>query len=438
MSLLRTLPTRRPARRTAGTLVALAATASLAACSTPAASPGVDDDTAAASPGVTDDTVTIGTHTPLTGPAAAGYSSISAAASAYFDYLNDNGGIHGRSIEYVVKDDAYNPATTQTVVRELVQEDQVLAVVNGLGTPTHSAVLDYLDENGVPDLFVASGSPAWHDAEAYPWTFAFNADYITEGKVLAHHAHETAAADAVYCVLGQDDDFGTDFAAGLTTVLGDLASTQTYAVSNQDVTAQIGAMQAAGCTVNFLATVNGFTALALGTAAKMGYRAQWLASSSGGDHPTLLGYLGQEVGPALLEGLVSTNYLPFSDDDPWVELFRRINDEYNDGAPFTGNTIYGMSVAYTFAEALARAGEDPTRESLVDALESGDVVGNGILPLEFGADSHRAFGGVGITVVEGGVQDYVGEVWTTDTGDGEVVRFDGEPVVLANEGIPQT
>lgn len=382
MSLLRTLPTRRPARRTAGTLVALAATASLAACSTPAASPGVDDDT-----------VTIGTHTPLTGPAAAGYSSISAAASAYFDYLNDNGGIHGRSIEYVVKDDAYNPATTQTVVRELVQEDQVLAVVNGLGTPTHSAVLDYLDENGVPDLFVASGSPTWHDAEAYPWTFAFNADYITEGKVLAHHAQETAAADAVYCVLGQDDDFGTDFAAGLTTVLGELASTQTYAVSNQDVTAQIGAMQAAGCTVNFLATVNGFTALALGTAAKMGYRAQWLTSSSGGDHPTLLGYLGQEVGPALLEGLVSTNYLPFSDDDPWVELFRKIND---------------------------------------------DVVGNGILPLEFGADSHRAFGGVGITVVEGGVQDYVGEVWTTDTGDGEVVRFDGEPVVLANEGIPQT
>lgn len=382
MSLLRTLPTRRPARRTAGTLVALAATASLAACSTPAASPGVDDDT-----------VTIGTHTPLTGPAAAGYSSISAAASAYFDYLNDNGGIHGRSIEYVVKDDAYNPATTQTVVRELVQEDQVLAVVNGLGTPTHSAVLDYLDENGVPDLFVASGSSTWHDAEAYPWTFAFNADYVTEGKVLAHHAQETAAADAVYCVLGQDDDFGTDFAAGLTTVLGELASTQTYAVSNQDVTAQIGAMQAAGCTVNFLATVNGFTALALGTAAKMGYRAQWLTSSSGGDHPTLLGYLGQEVGPALLEGLVSTNYLPFSDDDPWVELFRKIND---------------------------------------------DVVGNGILPLEFGADSHRAFGGVGITVVEGGVQDYVGEVWTTDTGDGEVVRFDGEPVVLANEGIPQT
>ena len=426
MSLLRTLPMRRHPRRTAGTLVALVTIVPLTACSTPTASPGVDEET-----------VTIGTHTPLTGPAAAGYSSISAAASAYFDYLNDNGGIHGRSIEYVVKDDAYNPATTQTVVRELVQEHEVLAVVNGLGTPTHSAVLDYLNENGVPDLFVASGSPSWDQPDTYPWTFAYNADYITEGKVLAHHAQQTYD-DAVYCVLGQDDDFGTDFTVGLTTVLDELATTQTYSVSNQDVTAQIGAMQAAGCTVNFLATVNGFTALALGTAAKMGYRAQWLSSSSGGDYPTLVGYLGEDVGPALLEGFVSTNYLPFSADDPWVELFQKVNDEYNDGAPFTGNTVFGMSVAYTFAEALARAGEDPTRESLVEALESGEVVGNGIVPLEFGKDSRRSFGGVGITVVSGGVQDYVGEVYTTDTGDGDVVVYDGEAVVLENDGIPQS
>lgn len=419
MSLLRPLLT-----RTVGPLVGLATLASLTACSTPAASPGVDDET-----------VTIGTHTPLTGPAAAGYSSISAAASAYFAYLNDQGGIHGRTIEYVVKDDGYNPATTQTVVRELVQEDEVFAVVNGLGTPTHTSVLDYLNENEVPDLFVASGSPSWNQPETYPWTFAFNADYVTEAKVLAHHAQETYD-DAVFCVLGQDDDFGTDFTSGLTTVLGELASTQTYSVSNQDVTAQVGAMQAAGCTVNFLATVNGFTALALGTAAKMGYRAQWVSSSSGGDYPTLVGFLGEDVGPALLQGFVSTNYLPFSADDPWVELFQQVNDDYNDGAPFTGNTVFGMSMAYTFAEALARAGEDPTRESLVEALESGEVVGNGIVPLGFSADSHASFGGVGITVVDKGVQDYVGTAYTTDTGDGDVVPYDGEPVPLENAGVP--
>ncbi|KRD44471.1 ABC transporter substrate-binding protein [Cellulomonas sp. Root930] len=400
--------------------------AGLSACSTPEASPGV-----------TDDTITIGTHTPLTGPAAAGYSSISAATKAYFDYVNDNGGINGRSIEYVVKDDGYNPATTQTVVRELVQEEEVFAVLNGLGTPTHSSVVDYLNENEVPDLFVASGSPQWDQPEKYPWTFAYNASYIVEAKALATYAQETWP-DKTYCVLGQDDDFGTDFTTGLLTVLGGdgLASTQTYSVSVQDVVAQIGAMQAAGCEVNFLATVNGFTALALGTAAKMKYRAQWVSSSSGGDYPTLVGYLGEDVAPLLLQGFVSSNYLPFSPDDEWVTLFQQINDEYNGGAQFSGNTVFGMSVGYLFAQALAQAGEDPTRESVLDALEVGTLTGNGIVPLSFSKDSHAAFEGVGITVVDKGVQDYVGEVFTTDAGSGDVVPFTGEPVALEGDGIP--
>ncbi|MDC7120304.1 ABC transporter substrate-binding protein [Cellulomonas fimi] len=401
----------------------------LAGCSTPEPSPGV-----------TDDTVTVGTHTPLTGPAAAGYSSISKAVSAYFDHVNAQGGIHGRTIEYVVKDDGYNPATTQTVVRELVQEDEVFAILNGLGTPTHASVLDYLNENEVPDLFVASGALLWDDPEQHPWTFAFNVDYTTEAKALAQYALDEGGDGAVFCVLGQDDDYGTDFVAGLETVLGAdaLAVNETYAVSDQDVTAQIGAMQAAGCTHNFLATVNGFTARAVGTAAKMRYPAQWLASSSGGDYPTLAGYLGEDVAPAVLQGFVSANYLPFSPDSDWVALFREINDEYNDGEPFTGNTVYGMSVAYTFAQALAAAGEDPTRESLVEALESGDVTGNGILPLAFSADSHRSFGGVGITVVDDGVQDYVGTAFTTDAGDGPVEPYDGEAPAPENQGVPTT
>ena len=161
--------------------------AGLSACSTPEASPGV-----------TDDTITIGTHTPLTGPAAAGYSSISAATKAYFDYVNDNGGINGRSIEYVVKDDGYNPATTQTVVRELVQEDEVFAVLNGLGTPTHSSVVDYLNENEVPDLFVASGSPQWDQPEKYPWTFAYNARLHRRGEGAGHlRAGDVARQDVL-------------------------------------------------------------------------------------------------------------------------------------------------------------------------------------------------------------------------------------------------
>ncbi|MCD0445689.1 ABC transporter substrate-binding protein [Glycomyces sp. A-F 0318] len=409
------------------TAAAAAAALALTACSTPGGDESV--------PGVTDDTVTIGTHQPLTGPAAAGYSTISAATAAYFAYVNDNGGIHGRSIEYVVKDDAYDPAATQTAVRELVTEEKVFAVVNGLGTPTHSSVLDYLDQQGVPDLFVSSGSLTWNQPGVYENTFAFNADYVTEGAALAQYAVEQAP-DAKICVLGQDDDYGEGIVEGVETVIGSNAVTevQTYTTSAEDLTAQTGAMMAAGCEVNVLGTINGFTAMAVGTAAQMEWFPKWYVSSSGADYPTLAGYLGEDLAPALLQGMVSVNYLPFSPDGEWVALFERINEEYNDGAPFTGNTVFGMSVGYLFAEALAAAGEDPTRESLVDAVESGDLLGNGILPLSYGADDHAAYRGVGITVVDEGVQDYVGTAY--EVSGGAVAPVEPSPVPLENEGIP--
>ncbi|WP_127794426.1 ABC transporter substrate-binding protein [Agromyces sp. LHK192] len=421
-------------RRTVAPAVAAAAVAALvlAACSSPAAQSGSE---AEAAPGITDDTVTIGTHTPLTGPAAAGYASISAATKAYFDYVNDQGGINGRTIEYLVKDDGYNPATTQTVVRELVQEDEVFAILNGLGTPTHTSVLDYLNQNEVPDLFVASGSTSWNQPEEYPWTFGFNADYVVEGAALAQYAQDEFPGKKL-CVLGQDDDFGSEFLEGVEQVVGEEGVTdfQVYSVSNQDVLAQIGALKTAGCEINLLATINGFTALALGTAAKLGWFPQWFSSSSGADYPTLVEYLGADVGPKLLQGFTSTNYLPFSPDGEWVELFTQINDEYNGGAPFTGNTVYGMSVGYLFAEALAAAGEDPTRQGIVDAITSGDLQGNGVVPLAFSADSHAAYVGVGITTVDQGVQDFNGATYSVE--GGSVTAVDATPVALENEGVP--
>ncbi|MGI9822108.1 ABC transporter substrate-binding protein [Agromyces sp. Marseille-Q5079] len=424
-------PRSAPRRTVAAVAAASALLVAMSACSTPSAG----SDPAEAAPGVTDDTVTIGTHQPLTGPAAAGYSSISAATTAYFAYLNENGGVNGREIEYLVKDDGYNPANTQTVVRELVQDDEVFAILNGLGTPTHTSVLDYLNQNEVPDLFVASGSTSWNQPEEYPWTFGFNADYVTEAEALAQYADDEFAGKSV-CVLGQDDDFGDEFIEGLENVLGEgsLASVQRYSVSNQDVVAQIGAMQAAGCEVNMLATVNGFTALAIGTAAKLGYQAQWMSSSSGGDYVTLAGFLG-DAATLLLEGFVTTNYLPYAPGNEWDDLFRQINDEYNDGAPFDGNTVFGMSVGYLFAEALAKAGDEPTRQGIVDAIQSGDLVGNGLVPLSFGADSHAAYKGVSITTVADGVQDFIGVTYVSD-GSGGVEPYDGDAVPLENDGVP--
>src|SRR3954452_5820070 len=199
-------------------------------------------------PSVTDSSILVGTHQPLTGPAAAGYSKIAPATKAYFDYVNANGGVHGRKITYKIMDDGYNPANTQQVVRELVLQDKVFAILNGLGTPTHTGVLDFLKTNRVPDLFVASGSRTWNQPDKYPGTFGFNPDYTVEGKILATYVKETYAGKKI-CFMGQDDDFGRDSLAGIENVLGPVTAKQSYVTSNPNVGPQMGALKAAACDV---------------------------------------------------------------------------------------------------------------------------------------------------------------------------------------------
>lgn len=418
------------------TPVALAAATAVTAlvlsgCSMPSDS----GDGTTATPGVTDDTVTIGTHTPLTGPAAPGYASVSAAALAYFEYVNDNGGVYGRNINYIVKDDGYNPANTQMVVRELVQDEGVFAIFNGLGTPPHSSVIDYLHDNDVPDLFVASGSTMWNQPEKYPNMFPFNADYVVEGAGLAQYAADTYPGQKV-CQLGQDDDLGEDMLAGAEMVLGEggLVQVEQYSSSNPDVTAQIGAMKASGCEIAILSTIPGFTALAMTTAARLDWEPLWMTSSVGADYPVLLDLLG-DAGPGMLDGLVATGYLQSTDaDNGWSQLFKEINDQYNGGAEFTGAVFNGMSAAYLFTEALVAAGEQPTRESIVEPIRSGDLVGNGVLPLSFSEDDYSSYRGVGISIVNDGVQDFVDKAYRLD-GD-TVSAIDLDPVPLVGKGIP--
>lgn len=416
--------------RPVAALAAAALVGSLAACG------GSDGDVA--TPGVTDTSIVVGTHQPLTGPAAAGYSTISPATKAYFDYVNDKGGVYGRKITYKVEDDGYNPANTQTVVRKLVLQDKVFAILNGLGTPTHTGVLDFLKTNKVPDLFVASGSRNWNQVDKYPTTFGFQADYTTEAKVQATWVKENKP-DAKVCFLGQDDDFGTDALAGWKDILGDDGITEaaTYVTSNTNIAPAIGKFKAAGCEIVGLATIPGFTALAVGTAAKLEFAPQWISTSVGADYPTVAGALGKAA--PLLEGMLGTNYLPNIDDtdNPWIKQFKEINDKYNGGAPFTGNVVYGMSVGYLFVQALIENGEDLTRESIVKTMEKGDLTGPGLMPSLYSKDRHTGYGGAQMSKVEKGKQMYFGSVYTTtDVAGSPVEAYTDAPTVPEKDTIP--
>jgi ABC-type branched-subunit amino acid transport system substrate-binding protein len=390
-------------------------------------------------PGVTDTEIVVGTHMPLTGPAAPGYSKIAPATKAYFDFVNAEGGVHGRKITYKIMDDGYDPSRTQQVVRELVLQEKVFALLNGLGTPTHTGVLDFLKSNRVPDLFVASGSRSWNQPDKYPGTFGFQPDYTVEGKILGTYIQREFAGQKV-CHFGQADDFGSDSVAGVEKIVGTdgLAARETYVPTNTNIAPQIGKLKAAGCQVVVLATVPGFTALTLGTAARAAFRPQWVVSSVGGDYLTLAGRL-QAAGAPLLEGLISAGYLVSIADpaEPWNALFRRINSEHNGNAPFDGNVLYGMAVGYTFVQALQAAGEDLTREGLISVIEKGELdSGPGLTPFRYSADDHSGFSGLQMARVSGGKQAPFGPVYVTDDGDAPVTEHTGKPAAPPANGIP--
>src|SRR5436853_314712 len=162
----------------------------LAACGNSTSSTDSGTNTASA-PGITATTITIGSTQPLTGRAAPGYSEISASSNAYFQYVNAHGGIFGRQITYTFYDDMYNPTMTASLTRKLILEDKVFALFSALGTPTHQAVVDYINSQKVPDLFVSSGCNCWNDVSNHHYTFGWQPDYTIEGKILVQYIQKS-------------------------------------------------------------------------------------------------------------------------------------------------------------------------------------------------------------------------------------------------------
>ncbi|OXM73021.1 MULTISPECIES: ABC transporter substrate-binding protein [Amycolatopsis] len=398
-------------------------------------------------PGVTDTEVLIGSTLPLTGNAAPGYSEQGPAAKAMFDYINANGGIHGRKINLKYVDDAYNPANTVTLTKQLVLEDKVFAMVGALGTPTHTKVVDFLNSSRVPDLFVASGCTCWDQPDRNPYTYGWQPDYTVEGKILGDYVAKNFAGKKV-AYFYQDDDFGADGMKGLDKFIDQslVVARQPYQPGNTDVAAQVSAIARSGAEVVVLETIPAYTALFKLTALKLGYNPQLIASSVGADPVTVSGLLenfakqsGASVkGSDLVEGLVSSAYLPASSsaDNSWIQLFKKVHDTYIPNLPFDGNVIYAMSYAYTFAQVLQAAGKDLTRQGLIDALNKGGFAGPGLVPFRYGPDSHAGYTGGQISTIRGGQQVLSGTPLTTDGGDGPVVPYTTpQPAAPAN-GVP--
>jgi branched-chain amino acid transport system substrate-binding protein len=172
-------------------------------------------------PGVSDNEIKIGNTIPYSGPASA-WGTIGKSETAYFAMINDQGGINGRKINFISRDDGYSPPKTVDMVRKLVEEDRVLLLFQTLGTASNSAVQNYLNENKIPQLFVASGAEKWNDPKRYPWTMGWQPSYRLEGRIYGRYILANLP-DAKIAVLYQNDDLGKDYFIGLHEGLGDVA-----------------------------------------------------------------------------------------------------------------------------------------------------------------------------------------------------------------------
>jgi ABC-type branched-subunit amino acid transport system substrate-binding protein len=430
-------------------IAAAAVAAALIAAGCGSSSPSSSSGAATASaPGITAKQILIGSHQPLTGPAAPGYSEIAPASNAYFQYVNAHGGVNGRKIKYTYLDDGYDPAKTVSDVHQLVLQNNVYAIFDGLGTPTHLAAVSFLNSQKVPDVFVASGCDCWNNPSKYPQTFGWQLDYIREGKILGAYVKQHFAGKKIGYFF-QNDEFGQDGVKGLDYEIphSQVVSRQSYVPTNVNVGPQVAALKASGAQVVVSFAIPAFNALLKLASLKLGFSPTLVASNVGTDPMTLGGLLeayakkgGATVsGNALTQGIITDGYLPTLGDtsNSWIALFKKVHDQYDAKAPFDGNVLYGLAVAYTFVQAMMKAGKNPTRADLVSAINGGLPQGPAVAPYAFSASNHSGITGAYIGVIKKGVLVKQGPVYVTDTTPtGAVTAFTGSAEAAPASGMP--
>jgi ABC-type branched-subunit amino acid transport system substrate-binding protein len=428
---------------------AAVASAMVAAGCSSSSSPSSSSGAATASaPGITAHQILIGSHQPLTGPAAPGYSEIAPAANAYFQYVNAHGGIYGRKIKYTYLDDGYDPSKTVSDVHQLILQDNVYAIFNGLGTPTHLAAVSFINSSKVPDVFVASGCDCWNDPSKYPQTFGWQLDYIREGKILGAYIKQHFAGKKIGYFY-QNDEFGQDGVKGLDYEIphSQVVSRQTYVPTNVNVGPAVAALKASGAQVVVSFAIPAFNALFKLTGLKLGFSPTLVASNVGTDAITLGGLLeayakqgGATVnGNQLTQGIITDGYLPTlgNTGNSWIALFKKVHDTYDTKAPFDGNVLYGEAAGYAFVQAMMKAGKNPTRADLVSAINAGLPQGPAVAPYAYSATNHDGITGAYIGVIKNGALVQQGPVYVTDTTQtGAVTAYTGSEQAAPASGMP--
>jgi len=326
-------------------------------------------------PGASDTEIKIGNTDAYSGPASA-YGTIGKAESAFFAAVNDQGGINGRKVNYISRDDAYSPPKTVELVRKLVEEDQVLLTFNILGTPPNTAVQAYLNDNKVPQLFVATGADKWNDPKNHPWTMGWQPSYRIEARIYGRYILKNKP-DAKIAVLYQNDDFGKDYLTGLREGLGAKAdamivATKSYETTDPTIDSQVVALQGSGADVLLTAATPKFAAQAIRKIFDIGWRPMHFLTNVSVSVGSVMKPAGTEKGV----GIISAGYLKDPTDPQWQETAEYkewadwMKKYYSAGNLADINNVYAYSAAQTMLAVLKACGDNLTRENIMKQAAS--------------------------------------------------------------------
>jgi ABC-type branched-subunit amino acid transport system substrate-binding protein len=368
---------------------------------------------------------------------------------AYFDYVNANGGVNGRKISLVVKDDQYIPATAVARANELILRDRVFALVGTLGTASTKALTSstQLSKRGIPSLFVNTGWSGFADKKTYPTTFSILPSYQMEAKIMAKFIKDKYAGKKL-ALLYQDDDFGRDALAGFKTAGLTFDTLIPYASGSQALPATgagwISKLRTAAPDVTVVFGVSSATTALLGNAFAAGWvgKTQFVLGSVGGDATTIAATNRGLVG--LLNGAKGLSFAPAPSDssDEYIKLFQTIYAAAQPTQTFDNNVVAGMSNAFLAVQAIKAAGKNLTRKGLINAIETkGSTFANPFLtPLGYSTTSHvgatgywiGTYGPTGALTADGGKYT----VYTTDSGNGPVVESTYKRPAMPAKGLP--
>jgi branched-chain amino acid transport system substrate-binding protein len=318
--------------------------------------------------GVTDTEIRIGNIMPYTGPLAA-FASIGRAEAAYFDMINERGGINGRKIKFISLDDSSNPRTAAEHTRELVEQERVHVMFGSFGTPSNLATRTYLNESNIPQLFVASGDEEWAHPKRFPWTMGWQPSFRAEGRIYANYIQSSYPSRQI-AVLWQNDQFGRDLFRGLQEGLGITANMIVADIAidaDMSIDTQVDVLKNSGAEVLVLNCAPAISARAIRRAAEL----DW--------HPVLLlvnaaASIANALRPAGLQnsvGVISTSFLKDASDTTWKEdpaikeWLAFMDKYYPDGDKEDSNAIFGYAAAATLVQVLTQCGDDLSRENIM-------------------------------------------------------------------------